>query len=223
MRPAYTLQAMTRYQRDPQAEGITTVTKTGKYKGESYTYEERTLPELGPKRLYYQGRGLGSTIILPIGNRRFKVKVQSDPDNDDGIPQPGTVTFEETTEPETPFVAWDGKAELEKMIQSAQEDCQRVLDQGFPEEVNRFQRNRIAEMIQNLADEDWDCYLPSVTGAFGQPAFIQNPVFPVYNGRYASHLLTFETGWGDSGNENYMVALDGEGYPVAVFHEASCA
>lgn len=58
---------------------------------------------------------------------------------------------------------------------------------------------------------------------FGQPCFIQNPVWPEYQGRCAYHLLTIEDGWGDAGNINVMVALNDQDRPVRVFQEYSCA
>ena len=64
--------------------------------------------------------------------------------------------------------------------------------------------------------------LPYLT-FFGQPRFIQNPVFPDVNGVCASNLFTLETGWGDAGNLNVLCALDKEGIPATVWHEASCA
>ena len=64
--------------------------------------------------------------------------------------------------------------------------------------------------------------LPYLT-FFGQPRFIQNPVFPGLDGVCASNLFTLETGWGDAGNLNVLCALDGEGIPAKVWHEASCA
>jgi len=64
--------------------------------------------------------------------------------------------------------------------------------------------------------------LPYLT-FFGQPRFIQNPVFPDVNGVCASNLFTLETGWGDAGNLNVLCALDKEGIPAKVWHEASCA
>jgi hypothetical protein len=64
--------------------------------------------------------------------------------------------------------------------------------------------------------------LPYLT-FFGQPRFIQNPVFPGLDGVCASNLFTLETGWGDAGNLNVLCVLDGEGIPAKVWHEASCA
>ena len=64
--------------------------------------------------------------------------------------------------------------------------------------------------------------LPYLT-VFGQPRFIQNPVFPGLHGVCASNLFTLETGWGDAGNLNVLCALDEEGIPAKVWHEASCA
>ena len=64
--------------------------------------------------------------------------------------------------------------------------------------------------------------LPYLT-FFGQPRFIQNPVFPELNGVCASNLFTLETGWGDAGNLNVLCALNQEGIPARAWHEASCA
>jgi hypothetical protein len=64
--------------------------------------------------------------------------------------------------------------------------------------------------------------LPYLT-FFGQPRFIQSPVFPEFKGACASNLFTLETGWGDAGNLNVLCALNQEGIPAKAWHEASCA
>ncbi len=131
----------------------------------------QALPELGPKRTFAFGRlHPFKPVVLGIKGRRFRVTVTTLEFRDGS--EPGEVTFEETTDPETPFT--------------------------------------VVYHSQNQ------------TSAFGQPVFVKDPVFPVCEGHTVYHLLTFETGWGVCGNENYMVALDADGYPVAVFHEASC-
>jgi Domain of unknown function (DUF3850) len=58
--------------------------------------------------------------------------------------------------------------------------------------------------------------------AFGQPRFIQSPVFPSLDGKCAGNLLTLETGWGDAGNVNIFLALDANGIPAKAWLEASC-
>jgi len=212
MRAAYTLKASDRYVSNPQAEG----TWDREVPGEWGLDTERALPEFGDKRVFDRH---SDTLVLPIGDRRFKVTVQMDCD-DDGGPKPGSVVFEETEEPETPYKVWDPKATLEAQIERDRQDLKDV--QGDLHIQGMIQRV-LAQKEQDLESGEWRCYRPhDVTSAFGQPSFIQGKSYPVYEGRCASHLLTFETGWGDCGNENYMVALDGDGYPVAVFHEASC-
>jgi len=36
------------------------------------------------------------------------------------------------------------------------------------------------------------------------------------------NLACMNTEWGDMGNENLLFAVDEDGFPVAVWHEASC-
>lgn len=175
LRPSYTLkaQAQRHYRSDPKATG--TVEHLVPNADDRAVSDIRALPELGPKRTFASGRlHPFKPVVLDIQGRRFKVSVTTLEFRDGS--DPGEVTFEETTEPETPFTVWDPS--------------------GPPPQQQ--------------------------TSAFGQPIFVLNPVFPVNEGHAAYHLLTFETGWGLCGNENYMVALDADGYPVAVFHEASC-
>jgi len=58
---------------------------------------------------------------------------------------------------------------------------------------------------------------------FGQPNFIQNPVYPLYKGVLASHLATLFDDHGDSGNINILVSLDKKtGLPIIAWFEESC-
>ena len=57
---------------------------------------------------------------------------------------------------------------------------------------------------------------------FGQPTFVQSPVFPHVDGRSAMLLCCIESGWGDAGNENIFVGLDADGYPCGIYYEYSC-
>jgi hypothetical protein len=57
---------------------------------------------------------------------------------------------------------------------------------------------------------------------FGQPTWIQNEYFPADprdNACY--HFVTIENGWGDSGNYNILLGMDGD-IPSEAYFEASC-
>jgi hypothetical protein len=57
---------------------------------------------------------------------------------------------------------------------------------------------------------------------FGQPTWIQSHLYPVDARNNACyHFLTIENGWGDSGNYNILLGLDGD-VPVEAYFEASC-
>jgi hypothetical protein len=224
MRPAYTLQASAVFSQDPKAKGTTECSEVFVVNGQVIVEKHRALPELGPKRVFARESG---PLVLPIQGRRFKVTFASDVedgyDYDYGCPSPSPVTFEETDEPETPYEVWDAKAHLEGRIAFLERDYREMTQAGCSEDDMSYTKRQLQEAQAELEHGAWGRYSPNnKTSAFGQPVFIQNKDFPVYEGRAAFHLVTFETGWGDCGNENYMVALDGDGYPAAVFHEASC-
>ena len=122
------------------------------------------------------------------------------------------MTFEETEEPETPYILWDAEEVARKRLAKLK---------SLPASYN-IDRD-IYEVEQELASGYLDYYTPKdYTSAFGQPIWKQSPCFPSHNGKAAFHLVTFDSEWGDCGNENYMVTLDAEGYPEVVFYEASC-
>lgn len=57
---------------------------------------------------------------------------------------------------------------------------------------------------------------------FGQPEFIQSPVFPAKNGKAAYLLFRYESGWGDAGNEHVFIQLDESNRPSIAWSEVSC-
>ena len=213
MRPAYTIQATDDYDDDDRAEGTTTGLSAYVDENHNLIVEDvRRLPELGPRRTF---RNLKFPVVLPIGNRRFKVSIDraySDEwEWDSGVPAAGKVTFEETDEPETEHTVWDAKAEAEA-----------ELNYLATRPVNDERDRSIYEIGQQIAIGSLNHFSPNRDHALGQPVFVQSKSFPCLNGKAAYHLFTIDSNWGDCGNENYMVALDDDGYPVAVFYEASC-
>lgn len=186
-------------------------------------FTDGKFPELEPARIFGQHRG---PLVLPIKGRRFMVVIESE--EDDGIPEAGTVTFIETTNPETPFTLWDGMAVTRDGLERAQRGLAQLQkhgpEKGFEEyyepDLDRARRE-IKRHEEAIADGE-PAYRPSKDHAFGQPTFLQDNRVPLHEGKPVYHLLTFETGWGDAGNENYMVALDADGWPVAIYFEASC-
>ena len=65
-------------------------------------YDEVVFPEFAPARVYKDREPKGGRIIT-LGPRNWKVRFDLGFDND-GVPAGGVVHFEETTEPESPFV-----------------------------------------------------------------------------------------------------------------------
>lgn len=58
---------------------------------------------------------------------------------------------------------------------------------------------------------------------FGQPHWIQNPVYPLdLRGKPCYHLMSIENGWGDSGNYNILIGFDENDVPNVAYFEASC-
>lgn len=183
--------------------------------------EKRRLPSLGPKRVYDDKTGnlvFGDGIVLQIGKRRFRVQVRSVSNHGDTFVQiPGFLTFTETDDPETPYTEWDQLKVAERRLRDSQSSLGRNQDRDEDLYVE------IAEISEMIRVGDLDHFAPhNLLSAFGQPHWIQSSWIPQYKGKAVHHLLTLNTEWGDMGNENYMVALDDDGYPEAVFFEASC-
>lgn len=237
MRSAYSIQAVpaNHFKGGDLPEGLVVVQKEELYedprsgKMENIRWEEYIFPELGPTRVLL--REEGRPRVLSINGRNFEVRFELSGRH--GIPEPALVTFTETEDPETPYTLWDPMADLRQMIANLKtrieesENFRDVCDfTDEPGQKEEFEEN-LTKLYFQLFDLEADLaknktYPPHGDTVFGQPFFIQNPVVPSYNGKCAHHLITLDTGWGDSGNENYMVAFDDDGYPVALFHEYSC-
>jgi hypothetical protein len=57
---------------------------------------------------------------------------------------------------------------------------------------------------------------------FGQPSWVQGPVYPTdVRGNACYHFLTIENGWGDCGNFNILLGLNGD-IPSEAYFEAAC-
>ncbi len=65
-------------------------------------YDEVAFPEFAPARVYKDREPKGGRIVT-LGARNWKVRFDLGFDND-GVPSGGAIHFEETTEPESPFV-----------------------------------------------------------------------------------------------------------------------
>ncbi len=78
---------------------VTLHTKDNMLKLGRPSLDEGQFPEFGPGRVYDKVPRDG--VILQIGSRRWRVNVHME--YEDRYPMGGTVHFEETSEPETPF------------------------------------------------------------------------------------------------------------------------
>lgn len=207
--------------------------------GETRTYKftDYALPEAGPTRAFYKAR-LCEGVVLPIGGKRYRVQVLGVlGGNDEGYPraEQRKVLFEETDEPETPFETWTNEeaiaqrikeieanlAEARKMLADIEAEGDSEEDPYLREDLERDIERKEKELERHKSGQAaYSCNAPVV--AFGQPQFIQSPVYPVKDGRCAMHLMTLNTGWGDCGNEVILFTVDENGEPDAVWHEASC-
>jgi hypothetical protein len=57
---------------------------------------------------------------------------------------------------------------------------------------------------------------------FGQPRWVQGPIYAAWEGQALRNFLTIENEWGDCGNTNILVAVGDDGRPTRAFFEASC-
>lgn len=212
----------------PIPPNVVVTERTMSYESEgkthTFTHKDYRLPELGPTRVF--NKGCRGPLVLPLHGRRFQIVVEGQ--GDDGIPEPGTVMFIETDEPETPYTLWDG-LEFTRKQRIVHATLLKNAEKAGPEkgyasehalDLERYRRS-IKQHDEAIANGE-SLYHPNQDSAFGQPVYIQGMWVPVYEGQAPFHLLTFESGWGDAGNENYLVSLDAGGWPVAVFFEASC-
>ena len=210
---------------DPCHQGMTSrvVEYTDEDGPDSYTV--RMLPEVGPARYY---KNLQGGIVVPINGVRYRIRLTD-----------AFVSFERTDDPETEFQTWDARANLVEHIEfdrrsvaraeAAWEQGRALFDdegQEALEEDLRWAIRDLKEHTKMLADYDESgeggYRHPFDIKMFGQPSFNQNEVFPVHQGRCAMNLMTLETAFGDSGNENLLFACDENGVPCRVWTESSC-
>lgn len=181
-----------------------------------------SFPELGPKRI---PTGPGPHV-LTIGNRRFYLVIQGGLDEEDGPSASDyTLVFIETEDEESPYTVWDPAEHVAKYIAHCESEIEQFQEHAdVPVYAQLLQEETLRRDRMKMAWEAGVCTLQPTAelSYFGQPAFIQGEVFPCHEGKLAYPLMTLESGWGDCGNENFFVALDGDGYPCAVYYEASC-
>jgi len=162
--------------------------------------------------------------VIQIKDRRFQVMVIRNGNSQCDIPEPGKIAFVETTQDLSATQEWNPCEGFQEKIDQY-EDLLKLSDERLEERWT--DRETIQGIIDtkkaDMADPDFAInMIPSGDCLFGRPKFLQNESHPTHNGKSAFHLMTLDTQWGDCGNENYMVALDDEGYPCALFFEASC-
>jgi len=202
-------------------EGLEKVSQ-GSYeiRGKTYTDYTYRFPELGPARLFDHIQG---GVVIPISGQRYRMIVEIE-DGYSSIPVGATVTLIPTDEPETEFTPYDQRKlneakvpELEARIAEYEDMLKGGDDSWLTSQITKWQ-GEIADILNGENVYSHNTYAQ----VFGQPVFIQGIMTPSFEGRSAFHLLTLETGWGDSGNLNIMVGLDSEGVPCRVWFEASC-
>ena len=189
------------------------------HSGESHDF---VWPELGARRCFRKMPRGG--VVAPIGGRMYRIFFEAD-GGEDNIPESAQVTFIETTDAETPFEAWDETEVLAQhrkgIVDALDVDREMLADDPKADYLTEFIERQEKELARLDAGElkfrpTHDLVL------FGQPDFIQNSCAPVHEGRAAACLAVLNTGWGDSGNINLMVSLDGDGRPCRLWFEASC-
>lgn len=203
-------------------EGVKVIDVPYEYEGTSYVGYRFELPEANRPR-YFDCAAVKAGLVLPIGNRRYKIAISID--NDEHVPSSATVMFAETDEPETPSIAWDADEEHAKAIAFCERELAEIdelaVAEGFDENMTAQSKRYTVERLQSLRNGE-RLHHRFYAQAFGQPTFIQGETCPEFNGRGTMNLITLETGWGDSGNINLLFGLDDEGRPAALYLEASC-
>ena len=193
-----------------------------------FTYKTYRFPELGQKRILKDG----SPIVLTLAGRTWRIIFER-PTNmgGDGIPSPGArVTFIETQDDETPHTLWDQAAKdrkyLDGLITNLEAERKEFAESSKEDSwwADNIELDAVrVESVRKSMERGEGVTRPiGYCCAFGQPDFIQNIYTPGYDGKAAFPLLTLNTNWGDVVNENYFIALNGDGIPVAVFMEVSC-
>jgi hypothetical protein len=195
--------------------------------GESvpFTYAEYTYPEAGEAR-YIASEDWDGGFVVEINGRNYRVDIHLDAD--DGIPGRASVIFTRTDAPATPTKSWDHaeavrqrRAQAVERLASAEKELAENEDAEWVEYL-RDDVTRAKREIERYDSPTVRIQHPFYAQVFGQPIFIQNAIYPVYNGRMAMALVSVEAGWGDSGNYNVMFACDENGVPCRAWFEASC-
>lgn len=191
----------------PLQEAVTTLPAQGYTAQSQGSYARRLFPELGAQR----GYGKNTRPVLDIFGKRYRVEVEL---NDPESPWQtgGELRFMETTDALTPFILVPERtADIEGLCDLYGQRWSR--DEATP---NPLEPAQIAQVEAYLAANNHTCF------CFGQPRFVQNPVYPSHEGQAAFPLLCLETGWGDCGNINIFVAVENN-RPVKAWLEAACA
>lgn len=178
-------------------------------------YDVLVFPEIAQTR-HYTFSDLERGIVVEIMGHRYRLHL-SVPYAGDGIPEAFPISFEETTDDLTPCTLWDAEAARLSMIARLEERLDIITKNGWDE------GEWIREELDRLTSGECTVRCTGDVVLFGQPDWVQSPMYPAFEGRAAYHLMTLNTEWGDCGNINIMVGLDAEGRPARLWFEASCA
>jgi len=204
------------------AEGLTvTPTSFDTKEGEHHEFDEVHLAaEFAPVR-GFSFADLRKGIVATIGDQNFMVRIEVE-DDGDGTPTGATVCFIPTTMPETPFTPFDEAAAKAEFISNLRRDNEQMLADVEDAEWNKEFVERNNRTISEVESGKRKVQPPGEVLLFGKPQWIQNPIFPAFEGKAARCLAVLETGWGDSGNINLLFTQDANGLPNNVWFEASC-
>lgn len=204
------------------AEGLMVTPKSFDTKeGEHHEYDEVELEaEFAPVR-GFSFADLRKGIVATIGGQNFMIRIEV-ADDGDGTPTGATVCFIPTTLPETPFTPWDEEEAKAEFIASHRRDNEQMLADVEDAEWNKEFIERNNRLIAEVESGQRKLQPRCEVLLFGKPQWIQNPIFPAFEGKAAQCLAVLETGWGDSGNVNLLFTQDSEGRPNNVWFEASC-
>lgn len=181
-------------------------------------YHKFRFPEFGPAQAYDK-----MDIVVNFGGINYFLIAMVDYEGDTH-PKSASVIFSPTRKPLTQGREWD----MEKALQEAIEVTEGTIDlikkiSGWKKDISLVNNVNDAELrLEDIKAGFHNVVPQSDIVLFGQPEFVQTPIFPVYNGRSAGNLLTLNTGWGDSGNINIMMATTTKGKPKKAWFEANC-
>jgi len=176
-------------------------------------------PELGKPQTYDK-----MDIVVNFGGINYILTISVHNVEDGDYPGSATVMFSPTNKPVTEGTPVDVEKGIQEAIDCTKESIKMNKSYTGYKKDKRIM-SQIYDLENRLKELESGFYFPHPQRdivLFGQPDFIQNPIFPIYNGRSAGHLITLNTGWGDSGNINIMLALTKKGKPAKAWFEASC-